>query len=30
VLPGMGHHLPRELWPTIIDAIVRTADRVGD
>src|SRR3954451_12878505 len=29
VLPGMGHDLPVELWPTIIDAIVRTADRAG-
>jgi pimeloyl-ACP methyl ester carboxylesterase len=26
VLPGMGHDLPRELWPQVIDAIVRTAD----
>jgi pimeloyl-ACP methyl ester carboxylesterase len=30
VLPGMGHDLPRELLPTIIDAIVRTCDRAGD
>jgi len=30
VLPGMGHGLPRELWPTIVDAVVRTADRAGD
>ena len=22
ILPGMGHDLPRELWPEIIDAIV--------
>jgi pimeloyl-ACP methyl ester carboxylesterase len=29
VLPGMGHGLPRELWPTIADAVVRTADRAG-
>lgn len=28
VLDGMGHNLPRELWPTIVEAIVRTADRV--
>ena len=27
ILPGMGHDLPRELWPQIIDAIERTADR---
>ena len=24
ILPGMGHDLPRELWPQIIDAIVET------
>jgi pimeloyl-ACP methyl ester carboxylesterase len=30
VLPGMGHSLPRPLWPTIVDAIVRTADRAAD
>jgi pimeloyl-ACP methyl ester carboxylesterase len=30
ILPGMGHDLPRELGPTIIDAITRTADRAGD
>jgi len=29
VLPGMGHSLPRELWPTIVDAVVRIADRAG-
>ena len=27
VLEGMGHNLPRELWPQIVDAIVRVADR---
>lgn len=27
VLPGMGHNLPRELWPTFVDAIVAVADR---
>jgi pimeloyl-ACP methyl ester carboxylesterase len=27
-LPGMGHDMPRELWPQIIGAIVRTAARV--
>jgi pimeloyl-ACP methyl ester carboxylesterase len=26
-IPGMGHDLPRELWPQIIDAIVQTAAR---
>jgi len=25
ILPGMGHDLPRELWPQIIDAITRNA-----
>ncbi|MGY1778937.1 alpha/beta fold hydrolase [Geodermatophilus sp. SYSU D01036] len=30
VLPGVGHSLPREVWPTILDALVRTADRAGD
>ena len=25
ILPGMGHDLPRELWPAIIDAIVQNA-----
>ncbi|MGY1700254.1 alpha/beta fold hydrolase [Geodermatophilus sp. SYSU D00766] len=30
VLEGMGHSLPRELWPTIVDAVVRTADRATD
>ncbi len=29
VVPGMGHDLPRELWPQVIDAIVRTTARVG-
>ncbi|MET0415158.1 MAG: alpha/beta hydrolase [Actinoplanes sp.] len=24
-IPGMGHDLPRELWPRIVDAIVRNA-----
>jgi hypothetical protein len=27
VLDGMGHNLPRELWPPIVDGIVRVADR---
>ena len=27
VLPGMGHNLPRELWPTISDAISAVAER---
>ena len=29
VLLGMGHNMPRELWPQIIDAIVRVSDRAG-
>jgi pimeloyl-ACP methyl ester carboxylesterase len=28
-LPGMGHDLPRELWPRITDAVVRNADRAA-
>ncbi|MGX6603098.1 alpha/beta fold hydrolase [Micromonosporaceae bacterium Da 78-11] len=27
VLPGMGHDLPRELWPAIVDAITANAAR---
>lgn len=27
MLPGMGHSLPRELWGTIVDAIVAVAER---
>jgi pimeloyl-ACP methyl ester carboxylesterase len=27
LIPGMGHDLPERLWPTLIDAIVRTARR---
>ena len=27
VLDGMGHNLPRELWPQIVDGIARVADR---
>ena len=27
VIPGMGHNFPRELWPTVVDAITRVADR---
>ena len=29
VLDGMGHNLPRELWPTIVDAIDRVAARAS-
>lgn len=28
-IDGMGHDLPRQLWPTYIDAIVQTARRAG-
>ncbi len=28
-IAGMGHDLPRQLWPTIIDTIVRTAHRAA-
>jgi pimeloyl-ACP methyl ester carboxylesterase len=27
IVPGMGHNLPREIWPTLIAAISRLADR---
>ena len=26
-IPGMGHDLPREVWPQLIDAVVETAGR---
>lgn len=29
VIPGMGHNMPRQVWPQIIDSIVRVADRAG-
>jgi pimeloyl-ACP methyl ester carboxylesterase len=29
ILPGMGHDLPRELWPEIIDAIVENTTRAA-
>ena len=28
-IPGMGHDLPRELWPQITDALVKNADRAA-
>jgi pimeloyl-ACP methyl ester carboxylesterase len=28
-IEGMGHDLPVQLWPTFIDAIVRTAQRAS-
>lgn len=27
LVPGMGHDLPRAIWPTIVDGVTRTADR---
>ena len=29
-IPGMGHDMPRELWPTYVDAIARNADRARE
>jgi pimeloyl-ACP methyl ester carboxylesterase len=29
IVPGMGHDLPRELWPQIIDTIARTTARAA-
>ena len=28
-IPGMGHDLPKELWPTFVDAIARNAERAA-
>jgi pimeloyl-ACP methyl ester carboxylesterase len=28
-IPGMGHDLPEELWPTFVDAIARNAERAA-
>jgi pimeloyl-ACP methyl ester carboxylesterase len=30
LVPGMGHDIPREVWPTLVDGIERTADRASD
>ena len=30
VIEGMGHDLPRAVWPTLIDAIVENGARAGD
>ena len=27
VIPGMGHDLPRQIWPALADAVVKVADR---
>jgi pimeloyl-ACP methyl ester carboxylesterase len=29
-IPGMGHDLPKELWPTFVDAIARNAERAAE
>lgn len=29
LVPGMGHDMPRELWPVIVDGVARTAARAG-
>jgi pimeloyl-ACP methyl ester carboxylesterase len=29
IIPGMGHDLPRPVWPALTDAIVAVADRAG-
>jgi pimeloyl-ACP methyl ester carboxylesterase len=28
-IPGMGHDLPREVWPQVVDAVVETARRAA-
>jgi pimeloyl-ACP methyl ester carboxylesterase len=28
-IPGMGHDMPRDLWPTFADAIARNAERAA-
>jgi pimeloyl-ACP methyl ester carboxylesterase len=28
-IPGMGHDLPRDVWPKVIDAVVRNAERAA-
>jgi pimeloyl-ACP methyl ester carboxylesterase len=29
-IPGMGHDMPKELWPTFVDAIARNAERARE
>jgi pimeloyl-ACP methyl ester carboxylesterase len=29
IIPGMGHDLPRPVWPAIVDAVSAVADRAG-
>jgi pimeloyl-ACP methyl ester carboxylesterase len=30
LIPGMGHDMPRELWPVFVDGIARTAARASE
>ena len=30
ILPGMGHDLPREVWPAVLDAVTKNAARASD
>jgi pimeloyl-ACP methyl ester carboxylesterase len=30
IVPGMGHDLPRQLWPQIVDAIVANTERAAE
>jgi hypothetical protein len=30
MIEGMGHDLPRELWPTVVEEIAATAARAGE
>ena len=29
VVPGMGHDLPRPVWPALVDAVCELADRAA-
>jgi pimeloyl-ACP methyl ester carboxylesterase len=29
IVPGMGHDLPRQIWPVLVDAVVKVADQAG-
>jgi pimeloyl-ACP methyl ester carboxylesterase len=29
-IPGMGHDMPKELWPTFVDAIVKNTERAAE
>lgn len=29
IIPGMGHDLPRQIWPVLADAVVKVADQAG-